>query len=606
MAGSDPVPGDVWSLTDPDEGTAERPIVAPSGPPPMPVAQAAPPQDVTTELPLVAPPVPAPPPPQVPFTAPPPVQQAAPAPAPAPATPPVHQAAPQDMPVAVAPSALQWAAPPAPAGATPPVHQATPQDMPVAVAPSALQWAAPPAPVGATPPAHQAAPQDMPVAVTPSVPQGVPQVVGLGAPPVQGPPEAFTGDAAPRGGRRTGLVLAAAGLTLLVAVGTVVAVKVSRSGGDGGGAPVAAAQEGDPSRAGSEAVTASGTPDGERVPLAPSASVPPAQLKPGFRLNAGQGLRSPNGKFTLMQQPDGNLVLADEAKRVQWSSQTPSNPGAYASFNRDGDLVVYGKSGGVLWHTATGGKGALLEVRDDGNAVVSQAGKQELWSSQGERGRLYPGQALISGQQRRSPDGRFTLTQQPDGNLVVAGADKKVIWSAQTGGRSGGSTQLQNDGNLVVYGADKQPLWSSGTYGATAVTATLNADGNLALTSGGKVLWATTTDGISKLTTGQRLLAGQSRSAAKGGYELLQQPDGNLVLRNSAKTVVWRSGTSGHPGASTRMQPDGNLVVYDTAGKALWSTKTYGKAATYLLVQDDGSAVLYTAAKKAVWTSKTA
>lgn len=403
------------------------------------------------------------------------------------------------------------------------------------------------------------------------------------------------------GRRRTGLVLAAAGLTLLVVLGSVVAVQLSRSGG--GGAPAVVAQDADQSRAADEAADPSGPPNGERDPASP---LPPTQLKPGLRLTAGQALRSPNGKYTLTQQPDGNLVLADDAKRLQWSSQTPSNAGAYTSFERDGDLVVYAKSGAALWRSATGGKGALLEVHDDGNAVVSQAGRQEVWSSQAERGRLYPGQALIAGQQRRTADGRFALAQYPDGNLVVVTADKKVVWSAQTSGHPGATTQLQTDGNLVVYGTDKQPLWSSGTYGSTGAAAVLNADGNLALTAAGKVLWATTTDGISKLTAGQRLLGGQSRSAPKGGFTLLQQPDGNLVLQNSAKSVVWRSGTSGHPGATTRMQTDGNLVVYDTAGKVLWSTATYGKAATYLLVQDDGSAVLYTAAKKAVWTSKTA
>ncbi|MDG6105616.1 hypothetical protein Daura_13285 [Dactylosporangium aurantiacum] len=402
-----------------------------------------------------------------------------------------------------------------------------------------------------------------------------------------------------------GLILAAAGLTLLVVLGTVVTVRLSRSGGSG--SPVAV-QDADPSGAGSEAGGGSAAPNGGRdaaSPL-PSASVPPAQLKPGFRLNAGQALRSPNGKYTLTQQPDGNLVLADEAKQVRWSSQTPGNSGAYASFNRDGDFVVYGKSGAVLWRSATGGKGALVEVHDDGTAVVVQAGRQEVWSSQAERSRLYAGQALIAGQQRRSADGRFTLAQYADGNLVVVNADKKVIWSAQTSGHAGASTQMQNDGNLVVYGTDKQPLWSSGTYGTSGVAAVVNADGNVALTAAGKILWGTATHGVSRLTVGQRMLGGQSRTAAKGGYTLLQQPDGNLVLRNSAKTVVWSSGTSGHPGASTRMQTDGNLVIYDAKGTALWSTKTYGKAATFLLVQDDASAVLYTAANKPVWTSKTA
>ncbi|GAA3194848.1 hypothetical protein ACFO1B_03260 [Dactylosporangium siamense] len=503
-----------------------------------------------------------------------------------------------ELPLVVPPGAAPAPAVPAPPSAAQPTPTPAP---PLATSePPPMTPPAPPLVTSGPPPMTSAPPL-----VTPGPPlwtSGPPLVTS--SQPFAAPAPFGDVDAPPARRGRTGLVLAAA-LTLLVVVGTVVAVTLSWSGGN---APPAAVQETDPSRGGNEAVGASDPANGDRDPASPlpSVSTPPAQLKPGFRLNAGQALRSPNGNYTLTQQPDGNLVLADGAKQVRWTSQTPANPGAYTSFERDGDLAVHAKGGGVLWRSATGGKGTLLEVRDDGNAVVSQAGNQEAWSSQAERARLYPGQALISGQQRRTPDGRFTLAQYPDGNLVVVTADKKVIWSSQTSGHSGAVTQMQNDGNLVVYDTAKQPLWSSGTYGGTGVAAVLNADGNLVLTTGGKVLWATTTDGVSKLTAGQRLLSGQSRSAPKGGYTLLQQPDGNLVLQSSAKAVVWRSGTGGHPGASTRMQTDGNLVVYDPAGKVLWSTATYGKDATYLLVQDDGSAVLYTAAKKAVWTSRTA
>jgi len=428
------------------------------------------------------------------------------------------------------------------------------------------------------------------------------------APPVAFAPGPAALPAALTAGRparkRVGVLMLAAGLTLAVVAGTVAAVTLSRSGG---GAMPAAVQEAEPSDAGTDAVAASEAPAGARAPAAPlpSSSVPPALIKPGTRLSAGQALRSPNGKYTLTQQPDGNLVLADDAKRTLWSAQTPANPGAYASFDSNGDLVVYAKAGSPLWRTATAGQGALLAVRDDGNVVLSGTAKQEVWSSQAERGRLYPGQALAAGQQRRTADGKFTLAQNPDGNLVVVGADQKVVWSSQTSGHQGASTLMQPDGNLVVYGTDKKPLWSSGTYGSTGAAAVLNADGNVTVTLGGKVLWATATDGVTKLTSGQRLIAGQSRTSPKGAYTLQLQPDGNLVLRNAANTVVWRSNTSGHPGASTRMQTDGNLVVYDAAGKSVWSTKTYGKDATYLLVQDDGTAVLYTAAKKAVWSTKT-
>jgi hypothetical protein len=499
-----------------------------------------------------------------------------------------------------------WAVPPGLAAEEAAPPPAPPSDAPPTAAPPVSPADAPTAehPKVQFGPPLQAPANPQPPAAPPAfaAPQSAEAPPAFAAPqPVAAPP-AFAApviDARPR--KRTGLVLAAAGAALAVVAAVVVAVVLYGSR-DGGPEPAAVQQSGQPQAAG-EGVAADGSPGGDRdlgSPL-PSTSVPPAKAKPGLALATGQALRSPNGKYTLTQQPDGNLVLADDAKRVQWASQTSANPGATASFDRSGDLVVYAKGGAVLWRSSTDGQGALLEVRDDGNAAVTRADHQEVWSSKSERTRLYPGQTLTAGQQRHTADGRFMLAQYPDGNLVVVGADKKVIWSAQTSGHQGGYTLMQPDGNLVVSGPDKQPVWSSGTYGHSGAAAVLSGDGNLTLTAGGAVLWATATDGTSKLTVGQRLGAGQSRSAAKGGFTLQQQPDGNLVLHNAANAVVWSSGTSGHPGSSTRLQTDGNLVIYDSAGTAIWSTKTYGTAATYLLVQDDGSAALYTAAKKVVW-----
>ncbi|GLL00940.1 hypothetical protein [Dactylosporangium matsuzakiense] len=489
-----------------------------------------------------------------------------------------------------------WAIPPgdvaggdAPAAEPAPVN---PADAPTAQHP--VVPAAPP-PIALPP----AAPPPVPLAPAAPPAYGAP-------PPVAAPPPVFGPPGAPVAGgrRRTGLVLAAAGAALAVVAG-VVAVVVLRGSGDG--TPSSAAVQGPQSSAGAEPSGAGSPAAGGNRDIAsplPSASTPPAQLEPGFGLTAGQALRSANGKYTLTQQPDGNLVLADEAKRVQWSSQTSANPGATASLDRTGDFVVYAKSGTVLWRSSVNGQGALLQVRDDGTATITRADRQEVWSSKNERTRLYPGQALNTGQQRRSSDGRFILAQNADGNLVVTDAGKKVVWNAQTGGHQGAYTLMQSDGNLVVYGADKQPLWSSGTFGSSGAAAVLNTDGNLALTVGGKVVWGTATDGTTKLTAGQRLLAGQSRAAPNGQFTLLMQPDGNLVLQNAAKAVLWRSNTGGHPGASLRMQADGNLAVYEGgtgSTTALWSTKTTGRAATYLQVLDNGTVTLNTAAGQAVW-----
>jgi hypothetical protein len=408
------------------------------------------------------------------------------------------------------------------------------------------------------------------------------------------------------GRNRLGWLVLAGCLALAVAAAAFVTVKLAWPGG---GATQAAASGSHLPSDGASGTSADEHPVGPMAGSAsstPGSSVPAAILKPGSRLTAGQSIRSPDGRYMLMLQTDGNLVLSDDAKRPQWSSQTYDNPGAYANFDGNGDLVVYGKRGNPLWHTATGGQGALLAVQDDGNAVLYRADHTGVWSSQAERMRLYPGQSLLAPQQRRSGDGRFTLVQYPDGNLVVVNADNHAIWSSQTSGHPGASTKMQTDGNLVVYGTDQKALWSSATSGNPGASAQVNADGNVViLASNGKALWGTATDGVSKLTTSQRLDSGQSRAAPHGAYALHQQPDGNLVLRGSGGNVVWSSGTYGHAGAYTKMQADGNLVVYDPMGTALWSTRTTGKGATYLLVQDDGSAVLYTAAKQPVWTSRT-
>ena len=60
----------------------------------------------------------------------------------------------------------------------------------------------------------------------------------------------------------------------------------------------------------------------------------------------------------------------------------------------------------------------------------------------------------------------------------------------------------------------------------------------------------------------------------QGGFKLLMQGDGNLVLLDGT-TALWASGTSSK-GAYAVMQTDGNFVVYSTAGGPLWASNTAG------------------------------
>lgn len=109
-------------------------------------------------------------------------------------------------------------------------------------------------------------------------------------------------------------------------------------------------------------------------------------LPPNTLLKAGQGIRSQNGRYYLVQQTDGNLVLYKGAwngpKTALWSTVTGGHPGAFTVMQGDGNLVVYGKDKKPLWHTGTAPhKGAYLMMQDDGNLVVYSTSKKPLWSS---------------------------------------------------------------------------------------------------------------------------------------------------------------------------------------------------------------------------------
>lgn len=105
-----------------------------------------------------------------------------------------------------------------------------------------------------------------------------------------------------------------------------------------------------------------------------------AGLSGGQGLTAGQRLTHCNGRFDLVMQADGNLVLYYGSTPL-WDTQTQGNPGAHVGMQTDGNLVVYlGTT--PLWNSQTqGNPGARLRLRSGGNLrLMSQDGKV-LWQT---------------------------------------------------------------------------------------------------------------------------------------------------------------------------------------------------------------------------------
>lgn len=108
------------------------------------------------------------------------------------------------------------------------------------------------------------------------------------------------------------------------------------------------------------------------------------KLNPGETLSRGENLTSANGRYKLLIQKDGNLVLYGPRNQPLWSSNTQGRPVEKCVMQRDGNLVLYLRDGQPVWASNTEGNlGSFLLLQNDGNLVVYRP----VWNSSTERPR---------------------------------------------------------------------------------------------------------------------------------------------------------------------------------------------------------------------------
>jgi hypothetical protein len=99
-------------------------------------------------------------------------------------------------------------------------------------------------------------------------------------------------------------------------------------------------------------------------------------------LKANDQLVSANGKYKLIQQEDGNLVLYNQKGAPIWASNTNGNRVKRCVMQKDGNLVQYLAYDVALWSTNThGNTDAVLVLQDDGNLVIYSKDNRVLWAS---------------------------------------------------------------------------------------------------------------------------------------------------------------------------------------------------------------------------------
>lgn len=243
-------------------------------------------------------------------------------------------------------------------------------------------------------------------------------------------------------------------------------------------------------------------------------------LAPGATLGAGSYKTTLSGRFRLIMQTDGNLVVYDlGANRTGytpiWASNTVGSGAVAARMVLDGTLALLDAGQRRVWPSPLAGRpGMFLALQEDGNLVAYEPAQYEVWSANtdivcvlddndecynppnqgGHPGafvptfdappvRLRPGDAatLQRGGQIVSETGRSKLVLQSDGNLVYI-LDTAQRWASYTSGLGGTVAQLTSNGDLVVLGnGSSPPIYSAGTDEYLNSYLTFTDDGRLSI-----------------------------------------------------------------------------------------------------------------------------
>lgn len=104
-------------------------------------------------------------------------------------------------------------------------------------------------------------------------------------------------------------------------------------------------------------------------------------ILPRHGLPLDHGVSSCDGRFLLLMQGDGNLVLYQNGSPI-WNSGTQGHPAAGLYLRQDGNLVISTGMNRILWSSGTSGNtDAYILVQDDGNVVIYRQGGIPVWST---------------------------------------------------------------------------------------------------------------------------------------------------------------------------------------------------------------------------------
>lgn len=102
-------------------------------------------------------------------------------------------------------------------------------------------------------------------------------------------------------------------------------------------------------------------------------------------------LLSLNGKYMLLYQEDGDLVLYDEEGKALWSSKTKGQPAWRTYMQPDGNFVVYKGFHKPIWASNTeNNPNSELVLGDDGGLAIFDIKGNKIWSKGNDNSNVNP------------------------------------------------------------------------------------------------------------------------------------------------------------------------------------------------------------------------
>ncbi|MFE9776426.1 polymorphic toxin-type HINT domain-containing protein [Streptomyces sp. NPDC005931] len=202
-------------------------------------------------------------------------------------------------------------------------------------------------------------------------------------------------------------------------------------------------------------------------------SVQHQYLRAGWKLTAGQEVRSQ--KARLVMREDGDLVIYNrDTGAVRWHTNTAGNPGAWATMQDDGNFVVYSADNAKLWSTNTtkgAGSGYFATLQDGGSFAVYSAD----WTLQWTAGSWIGTAPISSGTHTHTWDdeGRIATTTAPNGiktTYLYDAGGQLLIRATENGERIlyAGATELHLRADNTT--------WAQRYYTADSVTAAVRSN----------------------------------------------------------------------------------------------------------------------------------